>query len=165
MNRTTASLLGPELVWLLLLAIAGIVVYANQPLTGAGHGNLVLLKLFLPSVGVMLAFVLLFWALGSHSWFLGRIVLVGIVGLFYFLNSIASYDDSRDAGLILGFVGLVFIGWTVLALMGGVATLVLLSHGSFLPVLTWILILFSLFMISLCIIWKFNTGSGKALGG
>lgn len=168
MNRTAALLLGPELVWLLLLAIAGIVVSANQPLTGAGRGTLVLMKLFLPSVGVMLAFVPLFWAPGSQSWFLGRIVfasLVGVVGLIYFLSRAASYDDSRNVGLILGFVGFVFIGWTVLALMGGVATLFLLSHWPFLPVLTWILVLFALFMIALWIIWTFNIGSGKALGG
>ncbi|WP_020607346.1 hypothetical protein [Spirosoma spitsbergense] len=168
MNRPTASLLGPELVWLLLLAIAGVVVSANQTLTGAGRGTLVLMKLFLPSVGVMLAFVPLFWAPGSQSWFLGRIVfasLVGVVGLVYFLSRAASYDDSRNVGLILGFVGFVFIGWTVLALMGGVATLFLLSHWSFLPVLTWILVLFALFMIALCIVWRFNIGSGKALGG
>ena len=168
MNRTVTSLLGPELVWLLLLAIAGLVVAANQPLTGAGRGNLILLKLFLPSLGVMLAFVPLFWASGSQTWFLGRIVfasLVGAMGLVCFLSRVTSYDDPRDVGLILGFMGFVFIGWTVLALMGGVATLFLLSHWSFLPVLTWILILFALFMISLCIVWQFNIGSGKALGG
>lgn len=168
MNRTVASLLGPELVWLLLLAMAGIVVVANQPLTGAGRGNLVLLKLLLPSIGVMLAFVPLLWASGSPGWFLGRIVfasLVGVVALVYFLSRAASYNDTRDVGLILGFVGFVFIGWTVLALMGGVATLFLLSHWSFLPILKWILMMAALFMVSLWIIWQFNIGSGKALGG
>ncbi|RYF56874.1 MAG: hypothetical protein EOO39_36120, partial [Cytophagaceae bacterium] len=100
MNRTTASLMGPELVWILLLLAAGIVITISQPLTISARGNLILLKLFLPSIGVLLAFIPLFWASGSPGWFLTRIVfasLVGIVALVYLLSKAASYDDIRVA--------------------------------------------------------------------
>lgn len=167
MNRTTASLMGPELVWILLLLAAGIVIAISQPLTISARGNLILLKLFLPSIGVLLAFIPLFWASGSPGWFLARIVfasMVGIVALVYLLSKAASYDDIRDVGLIVGFVGFVFIGYTILALLGSLATLFLLAHRSFLPVLTWILILSALFLICLQVVWRYNIGSGKALG-
>jgi len=167
MNRTTASLMGPELVWILLLLAASVVIAISQPLTISVRGNLILLKLFLPSIGVLLAFAPSFWSSCSPGWFLARIVLaslVSIVVLVYLLSKAASYDDIRDVGLIVGFVGFIFIGYTVLALMGGLATLFLLAHRSFLPVLTWILILAALFLICLQVIWRYNIGSGKALG-
>lgn len=149
MKLTAAYLIGPELAWLLLFVVARIVVALYQPLTGLGHWNVMFLNVFLPAIGVMLAFVPWFWIPGSQGWCLTRTVvasLIGVPGLVHYLSKAASYDDVRDVGLVLGFVAFVFIGLTVLGLMAGVATLFVSASRSFLPVLKWILIVFALFM-------------------
>ena len=166
MRLTAAYLIGPELAWLLMFAIARVMVALYQPLTGLGHWQVMFMNLFLPVIGVMLSFVPWFWLPGLPGWCLARIFLaslLGVPGLVYYISRAASYDDSRDVGLILGFVAFVFIGLTVLGLMAGVAILFILGNRPFLPVLKWILILFALFLVGLRIIWQFNIGSGKAL--
>ena len=156
MNRTAAYLIGPEFVWLLIVGVAGLVVMTHQPPVGIGRGNLILLKLFLPSIGVILAFVPLFWAPGMQGWWVARIVvasLIGVVLLVGFLSRLAGYGDIRDVGLIVGFVGFVALGWTVLGMVGGLATLFLMSGWPFLPILKYIVILTTVFLIFLRIQW------------
>lgn len=166
MKVTAASLIGPEFSWILLLIGARIVVGFYQPLTGIGHWNVMFLNLFLPVIGVMLAFVPWLWIPGLQGWCLTRTIitsLIGVPGLVYYLSRAASYGDIRDVGIGIGFVAFVFIGLTVLGLMGGIAAVFVMGNRPFLPVLKWILILFALFMVGLRIVWQFNIGSGKAL--
>lgn len=157
MNRTTAYLIGPELIWILMFAFAGIFVAVNQPISSLGHWKVMFSNLFLPAIGVMLAFAPFFWTPGNPWWCLARIMLVsllGVVGLVFFLSKAASYQDVRDVGIILGSVAFIAMGWTVLGFMGGIAGLFLISHWAYLPVLKWILILFALFMLFLVVWWR-----------
>ena len=166
MKLTTAYLIGPESIWLLLFVVARILVLVQQPLTSLGHWQVMFLNLFLPAIGVMLAFVPWFWIPGARGWCLARTTIASLIGvpvLVYYLSKAASYNDVRDIGLTLGFVAFVFIGLTVLGLMAGVAMLFVLANRSFLPALKWILILFALFMVGLRIVWQFNSSSGSAL--
>ena len=60
MNRTAAYLIGPELIWILMFAVAGVFVAVNQPISSLGHWKVMFSNLFLPAIGVMLAFAPLF---------------------------------------------------------------------------------------------------------
>jgi hypothetical protein len=157
MNRTVAYLAGPELVWILMLTLAGIIVALNQPVTDMGHIKLIWLNWSLPAIGVMLAFVPLFWALGSPWWWFVRITLsslIGIVLLVGFLSKSASYQDIRDVAVGMTFVFYVGLGWAILTVMGLLFFFFLLANESFLPVLRWILILFTLVVVSLKLLWR-----------
>ncbi|QHV96937.1 hypothetical protein [Spirosoma endbachense] len=156
MNRTVTYLLGPELVWLLLLALAGILVAQNQPVTGMSHLKIIWLNWYLPAIGVMLAFVPLFWATGNLWWWLVRIglaSLIGVVLLVGYLCKSASYSDIRDLGVGMGFLFFVAIGWTLLASIGLIAILFQLANWSFLPALKCLLVLFSLFLLVMKFKW------------
>ena len=105
MKLTAAFLIGPELTWLLMFVVARILIDFQQPLTGLGHWQVMFLNVFLPAIGIMLAFVPWFWIPGSQGWCLVRTFiasLIGVPGLVYYLSKAASYDDVRDVGLILG---------------------------------------------------------------
>lgn len=158
MNRTTvAYLLGPELAWLLMLSIAGLIVTLNQPIVSGGHFKLIWMNWYLPTIGVILAFLPLFWAPGNQWWWLARTVISGLIGislLVGFLSKSASYADIRDVGVAMGFVFFVGIGWTILLGVGSVGLFFLMAHWSFLPVLKWILILLSLGLVSLRVVWE-----------
>ncbi|MVM31399.1 hypothetical protein GO755_15245 [Spirosoma sp. HMF4905] len=158
MNRTTAAyLLGPEIAWLLMLAIAGLIVMFNQPVVSGGHFKLIWMNWYLPTIGVILAFIPLFWAPGNQWWWLVRIVISGLIGvslLVGFLSKSASYDDIRDVGVIMGFVFFVGIGWAILLGVGSVMLFFLMAHLAFLPVLKWILIFLSLVLITLRVSWE-----------
>jgi len=139
-----------------MFAGAGLFVIANQPLTGIGHLKLIFSSWYLPAIGVMLAFVPLFWAPGNQWWWLLRIglsSLIGVLLLVGFMSKAGSYDDIRDVGVGIGFVLFVGLGWAILLIMVLVVTLFLLSHASFLPALKWILIVFVLFLLGLRILW------------
>ncbi len=157
MNRTVAYLIGPELVWVLMLGLTAVVIAANQPLTALGHLKLISLNSYLPAIGVMIAFVPLFWASGSQWGWLARIgfsSLIGVILLVGFLSRAASYNDIRDMGVSVTFMVFVILGWSVLAIVGSIAILFLVAHWPFLPVLKWILIIFTLFLIAMHILWK-----------
>ena len=157
MNRTAAYILGPELVWVLMLALAGIIVALNQPVTGLGHLKLIFINWYLPTIGVLLAFVPLFWAPGNAWWWLLRIglaSLIGIVLLVGYLCKSASYGDIRNIGVGMGFAAFVGLGWTVLFFVGLTAVLCVASNWSFLPVLTWMIIGFSAFLLFLLVWWR-----------
>ncbi|GAB2565501.1 hypothetical protein [Spirosoma areae] len=158
MNRTAAYLIGPELVWILMLALVGIIIALNQPLTRLDHWGLTFfLYTCLPAIGVMLAFVPLFWAPGSQWGWLARIgfsSLIGVVLLVGYLSKSVSFQDIRDIGVGMGFLLFVGLGLAILAIMVFLASLFLLSHWPFLPVLKWILIGFTVLLIGLQIQWR-----------
>ncbi|GAB4019767.1 hypothetical protein GCM10028808_58590 [Spirosoma migulaei] len=158
MNRTTvAYLIGPELIWLLMLTVAASIVAFNQPIVSGGHFKLIWMNWYLPTVGVILAFIPLFWAQGNQWWWLARTIISGLIGvglLVGYLSKSASYDDIRDVGVIMGSLLFVGIGWTILLGVGSTVLFFLMAHWPFLPVLKWILMLLSLGLIALRISWE-----------
>jgi hypothetical protein len=166
MNRTVAYLLGPELAWLLMLAIAGFLAARNQPITEAGNEQLLNLGWFLPIIAVLLSFVTLFWSPGSPWWWLFRIGFAGIVGVLIISGTICggvSYNDSRDSGV--GTAYAMFIGLGYVVLFGGlfVAAVFLLTKWNFLPVLKWGLIVIGILTSFLSLIfWLASFGKNTA---
>lgn len=158
MNRTTVTyLLGPELAWLLMLTIAAIIVAVNQPVASSGHFKLIWMNWYMPTIGVILAFMPLFWAQGNQWWWLVRIVISGLIGVSLLVGYLAksgSYDDIRDVGVIMGSLLFVGIGWMILLGVGSISLFFLMAHLPFLPVLKWILILLSLGLIALRVLWE-----------
>ncbi|MFC5412528.1 hypothetical protein ACFPMF_24600 [Larkinella bovis] len=144
MNRTVAYLLGPELVWLLTLALAAFLASRNQPTTEAGNELLLTLGWLLPTVAVLLSFVPLFWAPGSPWWWLLRIGIVGSLAVFPLTSIICGaidYHDSRNSGVGSAIILYIILGY--LLLFGGalIAVFFFLTKWPFLPVLKWSLII------------------------
>lgn len=140
MNRTTAYALGPELMWALVFGITAFLVARNQPPTEAGNRQLEAIGWFLPLVGVALSFVPLAWAPGNQWWCLLRIVVAGLIALFFVVGHLCGgidYHDSRNSGV--GTAYMLFIGLGVMALLGGAAlsALFLFTRWPFLPFLKW----------------------------
>ncbi|GAB2559676.1 hypothetical protein [Spirosoma areae] len=143
MNRFAAYSLGPELAWLLMLAITSLLIARNQPPTEAGNLQLEQIGWFLPIVGVLLSFVPLAWAPGSQWWWLARILVVGGVGVLVlpaYLCSGIDYGDSRNSGVGSGFVLYVSLGFMTLFIGGFVAALFFFTRWRFMPFLKWTLI-------------------------
>jgi hypothetical protein len=156
MNRTLAYLLGPELVWVLMLALTGFLAARNEPITEAGNEQLLTLGWILPIVAVLFSFVPLFWAPGSPWWWLLRI---GIVGFFaaVMMSSLVcgavDYHDSRNSGVGTAFI--MYVGLAYVFLFGGafVAAIFFLTKWNFLPVLKWSLIIIGSFSALMSLIW------------
>ncbi|MFD2570801.1 hypothetical protein ACFSUS_09170 [Spirosoma soli] len=166
MNRTAAYLLGPELVWVLMFILTSVIIALYRPLADADHEKLLNYGWFLPTLGVLLAFVSLFWAPGSPWWWLLRITFASLVGILLvvsFLCDSARYNDSRDAGIGTGYMVFVGLGCMVLLGIAFVAGLCFVARWSFLPVLKWTLILFGLFL-SFCglMAWLSSLDTDKA---
>lgn len=166
MNRTVAFLLGPELLWAMMIALTLFLVSRNNPVTDAGNEHLLRLGWFLPIVAVLLSFVPLFWAPGSPWWWLLRIALVGffgVVGMSSVICDGVDYHDSRNSGTGTAFV--LFVGLGYLFLFGGaiVATVFFLTKWNFLPVLRWCLIILGGFSSLLGLIfWLASFGKSTA---
>src|ERR687886_65567 len=107
MNRIATYSLGPEVAWLLVLAVTALFVIRNQPATEAGNMQLEQIGWFLPIIGVGLSFASLAWAPGSQWWWLARIVLasgIGVIAIPAYLCGGIDYGDSRNSGVGSGFV-------------------------------------------------------------
>lgn len=153
MNRYLAYALGPELVWLLLLLVTGMLVMRNEPPNEADNQQLEQLGWFLPIVGVLLSFIPLAWAPGSQWGWLLRIGLVGLVGVCVVTSILCGgikYNDSRDSGVGTAYV--LFIGLGVMTLFFGglVSTFFFITKWRFLPLLKWVLIILG----ALTVGWK-----------
>ncbi|GAB3543639.1 hypothetical protein [Spirosoma fluminis] len=143
MNRIAAYSLGPELVWLLMLAITALLVFRNQPATEAGNLQLEHIGWFLPIVGVLLSFVSLAWAPGSPWWVLARIILAGGIGIMLVPACLCGgidYGDSRNSGVGSGYIMFVGLGLMTLFVGSCIAVLFLATKWPFMPVLKWMLI-------------------------
>ena len=152
MNRYAAYALGPELVWVLMFGITALLVARNQPPTLAGNQQLELIGYFLPLAGVIVSFVPLAWTPGSPWWWLLRIMLAGLVGVFTVTNHLCGgidYNDSRNSGVGTAFV--LFLGIGGMALCGGavIAAVFFFTKWRFAPFLKWVLIV----MAALAAVW------------
>ena len=166
MNRTLTYLLCPELVWLGMLALTGLVILLSQPLPANDHDKLLNLGWFLPTMGILLAFVTLFWAPGSQWWWLTRIGIASLIGSYFianFLCEAARYNDSRDSGIGSAFMAFIGLGWMVLFAMSFLAALCFLVKWPFLTVFKWLLIAVGVITIlSLLIGWVASFGTSKS---
>ncbi|GAB3904449.1 hypothetical protein GCM10028803_33900 [Larkinella knui] len=166
MNRTAAYLLGPELAWVLMLAIAGMLIARNEPVTEAGNDQLLNSGWFLLITAVLLSFVPLFWAPGSPWWWLFRIIFVGFFSTILLSSLICGgvdYRDSRNSGVGTAFI--LYIGVGYVFLFGGafVAAIFFLTKWNFLPVLKWSLIVIgSLTAFFSLIFWLASFGKSAA---
>jgi hypothetical protein len=109
--------LGPELVWIVLLALAQALPVLNRPPTEAGNRWMMRLGWAWMTLGMALPFAL--WPFVSYGkgWLLLRIAIAGAVGglwsSFVWCGAV-DYKDSRNSGLLAL--------WT-LYVMAGAATL------------------------------------------
>ncbi|WP_420150859.1 hypothetical protein [Spirosoma sp.] len=150
MNRTVSYLLGPELAWILMLAITGLIIFLSQPLPVNDHDKLLNFGWFMPVLGVLLAFAPLFWGLGNKWWWLARIVVASLIGvglLVGLLCQAARYNDSRDSGIGTAFVLFMGVGWFSLFGLGLIAALCFLAKWPFLTVYKWVLIIIGAFTL------------------
>ncbi|UFH53731.1 hypothetical protein [Spirosoma sp. KNUC1025] len=165
MNRLTAYLLGPELIWLAMLGLTGIIVTLYQPMPANDHDRLLNFGYFLPVIGVLLAFSPLYWGPGSHWWWLLRIILASLIGaglLVGYLCEAARYNDSRDSGIGTAFMLFIGLGWFSLIGMVIIAALCFLAKWPFLTVYKWILIVIGAFVfLGTLIGWIASFGSTK----
>lgn len=166
MNRTVAYLLGPELAWLLMLAVTGLIIFLNQPLPANDHDKLLNFGWFQPIIGVLLAFAPLLWVPGGHWWWLVRIALTSLIGvglLVSYLCDAARYDDSRDSGIGTAFMLFAGLGWMVLLGLVFLVILTLIAKWPFLVVYKWVMIVFGTF-IALCSLlgWLASLTPGKS---
>ncbi|QDK81754.1 hypothetical protein EXU85_25345 [Spirosoma sp. KCTC 42546] len=165
MNRTLTYLLGPELVWLGMLAITGLISKLSQPLPANDHDKLLNIGWFLPALGVIFAFTTFFWAAGSHWWWLTRIGIASLIGSYFVVNFLceaARYGDSRDSGIGSAFMAFIGLGWMVLFAMSFLAALCFLVKWPFLTVFKWLLIAIGgLTILGLLIGWLASFGATK----
>jgi hypothetical protein len=165
MNRIAAYLLGPELVWIVMLALTGIIISLHQPLPVNDHDKLLNFGWFLPVLGVLLAFVPFYWAPGSHWWWLTRIGLASMVGILVVVGILcdaARYNDSRDSGI--GTAYMLFVGLGIMALigMGLVVTVGFIARWPFPTVFKWILIVSGVLAFFIgAISWLASLGTSK----
>lgn len=115
--RVQGYWLGPELVWIALLAVAQALPRLNRPPSDAGNRWMMRLGWAWVTLGVLLPFGLWPFVAYGKGWLLLRIALADAVGVlwssFLFCGAI-DYKDSRNSGLLAL--------WT-LYLMAGAATL------------------------------------------
>ncbi len=120
MNRITAFLIGPELIWVLFYGAAVLLVARNQPPTEEGSRQLESLWWVLAIASVLLSFVpLALKAAGSPWWMLLRIAIAGALGVIFVNAKICDgvdYDDSRNSGVGSWFILLWILGWLRLGL-------------------------------------------------
>lgn len=165
MNRIVAYLLGPELIWLGMLALTGLIISLSQPLPATDHDKLLNLGWFLPALGVLLAFLPLFWAPGSQWWWLTRISIASLTGSYFVINFLceaARYNDSRDSGIGSAFMVFIGLGWMVLFALVFLAALCFLAKWPFLTVFKWLLITIGgLTLFGLLLSWVASFGTSK----
>lgn len=150
MNRIAAYLLGPELAWIVMLAITGLIISVSQPLPANDHDKLLNFGWFLPIIGVLLAFAPLLWAPGNQWWWLVRIVLASLIGVglvVNFLCEAARYNDSRDSGIGTAFILFTGLGWLVMAGLVVVVGLALLVKWPYPIVYKWIVLVIGTFIL------------------
>lgn len=149
MNRTLAYFLGPELAWLLMLALTSLIITLSQPLPANDHDKLLNFGWFLPIIGVLLAFAPLLWAPGSHWWWLVRIILASLLGVGLLVGSLcqaATYNDSRNSGIGTAFMLFSGLGWMVLIGMVFIVALTILAKWPFPTVYKWVVIVVGTFI-------------------
>ncbi|GAB3942835.1 hypothetical protein GCM10028805_08070 [Spirosoma harenae] len=165
MTRTLTYLLGPELVWIVLLALTGLFISFSQPLPPNDHDKLLNVGWFLPGLGVLLAFATLYWATGSSWWWLTRIGIASLIGMYLiisFLCEAARYNDSRDSGIGTAFMAFIGLGVMILLALSFIAALCFLAKWPFLTVFKWILIVLGILaMLGSLIGWLASLGPTK----
>ncbi|WP_080057945.1 hypothetical protein [Spirosoma aerolatum] len=166
MNRLLPFLLGPEFVWVGLLAITGLFISFSQPLPPNDHDKLLNAGWFLPGLGVLLAFATLYWVPGGQWWWLLRVGLASLVGIFLVVNFLceaAIYNDSRDSGIGSAYILFIGLGISVLAIMGCIAAVCFIAKWPFLNIFKWMLIaLGTLIVFGGFIGWLASFGNHKA---
>ncbi|QIP14997.1 hypothetical protein G8759_21400 [Spirosoma aureum] len=167
MNRTAAYLAGPELSWLILYLMTMWLVAFYQPLaTDSSKEQLLNFGWFLPLIGVIMAFVPLFWAPGNHWLWLIRIGLVSSLGIAFvvtYLCSSVQYHDSRDSGVGTAWIMFFSLGIMTLIGMMFISAIFLLTKWPLLPVLKWLLIIVGILIaLGAAINWLASLDTGKA---
>ncbi len=150
--KSAAYVAGPEMAWVLTVAVAYALVARNQPPTEVGSQQLERIAWFFPWLTVLLSFVPLAWTPGNAWWCLLRIAVVGLVGIFFVTGVVCNgidYGDSRNSGVGSGYMVLLILGYA--ALFGGllVAALFISTKWRFLPVLKW----FTIVVVTLAVLW------------
>lgn len=121
-----ANLLGPELYWVLVYAVAAWFTRQNVPPTEAGSRFLEKLGWVIPLVAVPASF--LFYALPTPpKWLIPRLFLAALIGVnvvsFTLIGGI-NYGDSRNSGVLgvwvysilaglVGFAGALVVRWVM----------------------------------------------------
>jgi hypothetical protein len=129
MAGRTRSLLGPELLWLLMsLAAIGLAAWNNPP-SEERNRQLEVIALVLPLAGVLLSFVPFVW-MRARWWLLARIAVTGAIGVSFVVTKLCyaiRYNDGRDPGIGTAWMlynGLAFSLLILLCTIAGVALLV-----------------------------------------
>ncbi|GAB4040804.1 hypothetical protein [Spirosoma gilvum] len=165
MNRMLTYLLGPEVVWIGLLAITGLVISFSHPLPPNDHDKLLNMGWLLPNVGVLLAFATLFWIPGGQWVWLLRVGLASLAGIFLvvtFLCEAAVYHDSRDSGIGSAYMLFIGLGISLLMIIGFIAVVCFIAKWPFQAVFKWLLIVIGILVLLGSLIgWVASLGDSK----
>ncbi|MFA6244323.1 MAG: hypothetical protein WC655_25495 [Candidatus Hydrogenedentales bacterium] len=125
-------ILGPELYWGLVYAAISAIAARNVPPTEAFSASLENLWYAVPIIAIPLSFAV-FAVRGPGRWvLLARTNLACLVGLFFAAARVSSaidYQDSRNSGVLAGFVISLGLGIVVLFVTDVIAmTIILLGR-------------------------------------
>lgn len=130
--RIWRVVLSPELFWLGLYLAVSAVTAQNAPPTESFNAWLETLWYAVPVFGVPLSFVFFAVPRVRRGWLLARINAACLAGLFFTAIRVTNgidYQDSRNSGVLAGFVISLGLGILVLGAMDIVtAALLLLSR-------------------------------------
>jgi hypothetical protein len=122
LNRYSTYILGPELIWTLLLLAASVLVAQNRPPTEAGSARLESLLWLFSLGGVLVSFLPFAWTATGSWWMLSRVGLASAIGLCFVVTRLCGgidYGNSRNSGV--GAAWVMMIGLGLVLLMIGLA--------------------------------------------
>ncbi|MBX7258712.1 MAG: hypothetical protein K1Y02_20290 [Candidatus Hydrogenedentes bacterium] len=122
-------LLGPEIYWGFVYLIVSLVASRNVPPTESFSASLESLWYAVPVFGIPLSFVFVAIHRQRRGWLLARTNLACLIGLFFTalrVTNAIDYQDSRNSGVLAGFVISLGLGVIVLVFMNLVAIVFLI---------------------------------------
>ena len=122
-------ILGPELYWGLVYAVVSAIAARNVPPTEAFSASLENLWYAIPTIAIPLSFAVFAVRGPGRWWLLARTNLACLVGLFFAAARVSSaidYQDSRNSGVLAGFVISLGLGIIVLFVTDAIATTTIL---------------------------------------
>jgi hypothetical protein len=128
MAGRTRSLLGPELLWLLLSITATALAAWNDPPTVERSRQLAVVALVIPVAGVVLSFVPFAW-MHARWWLLARINVAALIGIFFVATKIcgAIRYDGHEPGSGTAWMLITGLSVSLLILFSAITLIILLT--------------------------------------
>jgi hypothetical protein len=139
--KIVPNLAGPELGWMVAYGMVVMITSQNKPATDAGNERLENIAMYLLIGVIILSFLPLLWAVAHRGWWLMRIGVAGLIGIYLLSSELCEsilYHDSRDSGVGTLFILMIIFGWILLGLGLLGAALSFRFPDFMLPLLKWL---------------------------